>query len=272
MCQPRDAILQSARRRPAVQALSPSKRSRVRQKIDHAGHVVRPGEPFPLGAAANGVGTNFSLFSEVASRVELCLFDEHGRETRIDLPERTAFCWHGYVRGVGAGQRYGFRVHGPWEPAEGHRCNPAKLLLDPYARAISGGVSWDPAVCPYPLGGDDLTRDEADSAPFVPKSVVVDATFDWGADRPLGRKLHETVIYEAHVKGLTKRHPDVPEAMRGTFAGVAHPAVIAHLVQLGVTAVELMPVHQFLHEQHLLDRGLRNYWGYHSIGVFAPHN
>ena len=221
-------------------------------------HVL-PGDPFPLGATPDSNGTNFSLFSEVASRVELCLFDANGGETHIDLPERTAFCWHGYLPGITAGQRYGFRVHGPWEPAEGKRCNPAKLLLDPYARAITGTVDWKDGVFPYPVGGDDLVRQDDDSAPFVPKSIVVDGRFDWGGDRLLGRKLHETVIYEAHVKGLTRCHPDVPDALRGTYAGLAHPSVIAHFTQLGVTAVELMPVHQFVHEKHLLDRQGRNY-------------
>jgi isoamylase len=233
--------------------------------------VLRPGEPFPLGATFDGNGTNFAIFSEVASRVDLCLFDEHGEETRVPLPERTAFCWHGYLSGVGPGQRYGFRVHGPWEPAQGLRCNPAKLLLDPYARAVAGDIVWNPALFPYPLGGDDLQREDSDSAPHMPKAVVVDNGFDWEGDRPLGRKLHETVIYEVHVKGFTKRHPKVPEHLRGTYAGLAHPAALEHLTSLGVTAVELLPVHQFVHEQHLLDKGLRNYWGYHSYGYFAPH-
>jgi isoamylase len=232
---------------------------------------MRPGEPFPLGATWDGRGTNFSVFSEVAERIELCLYDEQGQETRVDLPERTAFCWHGYQRGIGPGQRYGFRVHGPWNPAEGHRCNPAKLLIDPYARAIAGTIDWNPALFPYPVGGDDLQRDDADSAPHMVKGVVVDDAFDWEGDRPLRRKLHETVIYEVHVKGFTKRHPDVPEAARGTYAGLAHPAAVEHLTSLGVTAVELLPIHQFVHEPHLLDKGLRNYWGYHSYGYFAPH-
>jgi isoamylase len=232
---------------------------------------VRPGEPFPLGATWDGHGTNFSVFSEVAERIELCLFDEQGRQTCVDLPERTAFCWHGYLRGVGPGQRYGFRVHGPWDPAHGQRCNPAKLLIDPYARAITGQIDWNPALFPYPLGGDDLARDDADSAAHMPKSVVVDNQFDWEGDQPLRRKLHETVIYEVHVKGFTRRHPEVPEALRGTYAGMAHPAAIEHLRTLGITAVELLPVHQFVHEQHQLDKGLRNYWGYHSYGYFAPH-
>lgn len=232
---------------------------------------VQPGEPFPLGATTDGRGTNFSIFSEVAERVELCLFDADGRETRVDLPERTAYCWHGYLRGIEPTQRYGFRVHGPWDPAQGHRCNPAKLLVDPYARAITGDISWDAAMFPYPLGGDDLERNDADSAPFMPKSVVVDDEFDWEGDRPLRRKLHETVVYELHLKGFTKRHPGVPEPIRGTYAGLAHPAALDYLTRLGITAVELLPIHQFLHEQHLLDKGLRNYWGYHSYGYFAPH-
>jgi isoamylase len=232
---------------------------------------IRPGEPFPLGATWDGKGTNFSIFSEVATRIELCLFDERGGETHLDLPERTALCWHGYVRGAGPGQRYGFRVHGPWEPASGHRCNPAKLLIDPYARAISGRIEWNPAVFPYRPGGDDLERDDTDSAPYVPKSVVVDERFDWEGDQPLRRKLHETVIYEAHVKGFTRRHPYVPEEIRGTYAGLAHIGAVEYLRSLGVTAVELLPIHQFVHEKHQLDKGLRNYWGYHSIGYFAPH-
>ena len=243
-----------------------------RPPADEVRPQLRPGEPFPLGATWDGWGTNFSIFSEVAEQVELCLFDDQDRETRVRLPERTAYCWHGYLRGVGPGQRYGFRVHGPWDPSRGHRCNPSKLLVDPYARALAGQVDWNPALFPYPVGGDDLQRDEADSGAYMPKSVVIDDRFDWQGDRPLGRKLHETVIYELHVKGFTKRHPDVPEELRGTYAGLAHPAAIAHLTSLGITAVELMPVHQFIHERHQLDKGLRNYWGYHSYGYFAPHH
>jgi isoamylase len=233
--------------------------------------VVRPGEPLPLGATWDGRGTNFSVFSEVAERVELCLFDEGGTERRVDLPERTAFCWHGYLRGVRPGQRYGFRVHGPWEPDQGSRCNPAKLLLDPYARAVCGDIQWGPALFPYPLGGDDRQRDDTDSAPHVPKGIVVDDPFDWEGDTLLRRPLHETVIYEVHVKGFTKRHPGVPEPLRGTYAGLAHPAAIEHLTRLGVTAVELLPIHQFVHESHQIEKGLRNYWGYHSIAFLAPH-
>jgi isoamylase len=236
-----------------------------------SGTRPRPGEPFPLGATWDGRGTNFSIFSEVAERVELCLFDDGGGETRIDLPERTAFCWHGYLRDIGPGQRYGFRVHGPWDPANGHRCNPAKLLVDPYARAIAGSIEWHPAVFPYPLGGDDTQRTDDDSAPYMPRSVVVDNGFDWSGDRAPRRGLHETVVYEVHVNGFTRRHPDIPEPVRGTYAALAHPAAVGYLRDLGVTAIELLPVHQFVHEQHLLDKGLRNYWGYHSYGYFAPH-
>ena len=241
------------------------------EPITRAWHV-RPGDPFPLGATWDGRGTNFSIFSEVAERVELCLFDRDGRETRVNLPERTAFCWHAYLRGVGPGQRYGFRVHGPWDPANGLRCNPAKLLVDPYARAITGGIEWNAAVFPYPLGGDDLQRNDDDNAAYMPKAVVLDDAFDWEDDAPLHRKLHETVIYEVHLKGFTKQHPDIPEPIRGTYTGLAHPAALEYLSSLGVTAVELLPIHEFVHEMHLLDKGLRNYWGYHSYGYFAPHS
>jgi glycogen operon protein len=233
---------------------------------------VRPGESFPLGANWDGRGTNFAVFSEVAEAVDLCLFDDDGRETRIRLPERTAFCWHGYLPGIGPGQRYAFRVHGPWNPAHGQRCNPAKLLVDPYAKSIIGDIEWNDAVFPYPLGGDDLERDDRDSAAYIPKSVVIDDRFDWGGVRAPGRKLHETVIYEAHVKGFSKLRHEIPEPLRGTYAGLAHPASVDYLTSLGVTAVELLPVHQFVHEKHLVDKGLRNYWGYHSYGYFAPHN
>jgi glycogen operon protein len=213
------------------------------------------------------------VFSEVAERVELCLFDAEGRQTATyDLPEVTALCWHGYLPGVGPGQRYGYRVHGPWDPASGRRCNPNKLLLDPYAKAFDGEVGWEPAVFPYPEGGPVDAMDEADSAPFVPKSLVIDPSFDWEDDRHPRTPWHETVIYEAHVKGLTATHPDIPKALRGTYAGLAHPAAIEHLQGLGVTAVELMPVHQFIHYAFLAEKGLRNYWGYSSIGYFAPHN
>jgi isoamylase len=235
---------------------------------------IYPGNPFPLGATYDGryesKGTSFSLFSEVAERIELCLFDD-GHETRIDLPEVTAFCWHGYLPDVGPGQRYGFRVHGPWDPAEGHRCNPNKLLLDPYAKAIEGQMQWNEAVFPYHFGDPD-SKNDLDSAPFMPKCVVTDPSFDWGGDCPPCIRAHETVIYEVHVKGFTKRHPGVPPELRGTYAGLAHPAALAHLKRLGITAVELMPVHHFVHDSLLLERGLRNYWGYNSIGYLAPHD
>ncbi|HVF58455.1 MAG TPA: alpha-amylase family glycosyl hydrolase, partial [Thermoanaerobaculia bacterium] len=232
---------------------------------------VWPGQPAPLGATWDGEGTNFSVFSSVAVRVELCLFDETGRERRADLPERTALCWHGYVPGVGPGRRYGFRVHGPWDPARGRRCNPAKLLLDPYARAIDGDLRWGEEIFAHRWGDPDA-RNDADSAPAMPRSIVVDPRFDWRGDRPPAVPRHETVIYETHVKGFTARHPAVPPELRGTYAGFAHPAAIDHLRRLGVNAVELMPVHQFVHDGHLLERGLRNYWGYNSIGYMAPHN
>ena len=233
---------------------------------------VWPGKPYPLGAAFDGFGTNFSLFSEVADRVELCLFDSSGTETRIDLPEVTALCWHAFLPGIGPGQLYGFRVHGPWDPAAGHRCNPAKLLLDPYAKAIQGQVQWNKAMFPYRFSNGQEVLEDTDSAPFSPRSVVINPYFDWIDDRPLRCPLHETVIYEIHVKGFTRLHPDIPEELRGTYTALTHPAVLNHLKALGVTAVELMPVHQFIHDEHLVRNGLRNYWGYNSIGYFAPHN
>ena len=230
-----------------------------------------PGESYPLGATYDGAGTNFGLFSEVAERVELCLFDDDGKETRVDLHEVDGFVWHGYLPGVSPGQRYGYRVHGPYDPADGHRCNPHKLLLDPYAKAIEGSVNWGQPVFSYTFGHPDR-RNNADSAPHVPRSVVVNPFFDWNLDRPPRTPYHETVIYEAHVRGLTKEHPVIPEEQRGTYLGLAHPAVISHLHELGVTAVELMPVHQFITDSHLNERGLGNYWGYNTIGFFAPHN
>jgi isoamylase len=231
-----------------------------------------PGESYPQGATYDGSGTNFSLFSEVAEGVELCLFDEHGDEQRVACTEGTAFMWHVYLPGVGPGQRYGWRVHGPWEPEAGHRCNPAKLLLDPYAKAVEGRVRWDPAVFPYAWDDPDGAPNTADSAPFVPRCVVTNPYFDWQDDRHPRRPWHETVVYEAHVKGLTYRHPAVPDALRGTFAGVAHPAIVDHLVKLGITAIELQPVHQFVHDHRLVNLGLRNYWGYNSICFLAAHN
>ncbi len=232
---------------------------------------VYPGVAYPLGATFRGKGTNFSLFSEIADRVELCLFDS-GEERRIDLPEVTGYCWHGYLPDIGPGQRYGFRVHGPWNPDEGHRCNPNKLLLDPYARAIEGQVAWDDAVFPYELESGPEVISQSDSAPFIPKCVVTDDDFDWTGDERPSVPWHKTLLYELHVKGFTARHPEIPENIRGTYGGLAHPASINYLKKLGITTVELMPVHQFIHDQHLVERGLRNYWGYNSIGYFAPHN
>ncbi len=232
-----------------------------------------PGQPFPLGATYDGNGTNFSIFSEVAERVELCLFDADGTEHRLTLPEVTAFIHHGYVPGVGPGQRYGFRVHGPWEPERGARCNEQKLLLDPYAKAVEGQVAWAEAVFPYRFDeGPEGPMSLSDSAPFVPKAVVTSPYFDWGDDRHPRHPWHETVVYETHVKGLTMQHPDVPPELRGTYSGLASPPVIEHLRRLGVTAVELMPVHQFIHDHPLHEMGLRNYWGYNSIAYLAPHN
>jgi len=233
---------------------------------------IWPGQPFPLGAVYDGSGTNFSLFSEIADQVELCLFDHDDQEMRIEMPEVTAFCWHCYLPGIEPGQRYGFRVHGPWNPAEGHRCNPAKLLVDPYAKAIVGQVHWDQAVFPYDFEQGPEVKNETDSSPFVPRSVVHQPFFDWSGDRRLQLPWHETVIYETHVKGFTIQDPNIPEDIRGTYAGLAHPAAVEHLKNLNITAVELMPVHQLIHDKHLVDRGLRNYWGYNSIGYFAPHN
>ncbi len=236
-----------------------------------AGVKVWPGNPYPLGATYDGGGTNFALFSEVAERVELCLFDDDGTETRVDLPEREALVWHGYLPRVVPGQRYGYRVHGPYDPSRGLRCNPSKLLLDPYAKAIDGHNEWSEALFSYRFG-DPLARNDADSAEFAQKSVVVNPFFDWGNDRPLRIPFWQTVIYETHVKGITERHPEIPEDVRGTYSGLAHPRMIKHFQQLGVTAVELMPVHQFVHDSTLIDRGLTNYWGYNTIGFFAPHN
>jgi isoamylase len=233
---------------------------------------VWPGRPYPLGATFDGVGTNFSLFSEIAEKIELCLFDESGKETRVVLPEVSGFCWHAYLPDLGPGQRYGFRVYGPWDPEHGHRCNPAKLLLDPYAKAVEGEVNWNEAVFPYRFNDPEGSVNDSDSAPFVPRSVVVSPFFDWENDKPLGRDLHETIIYEVHVKGFTARHPDIPSELRGTYSGLAHPAAIDYLTGLGITAVELLPVHQFIHDAHLVERGLRNYWGYNSISYLAPHN
>ncbi|MFC6041927.1 glycogen debranching protein GlgX [Nocardioides hankookensis] len=229
-----------------------------------------PGQAYPLGATFDGSGTNFALFSEVADKVELCLFDADGTETRVELTEVDAFVWHCYLPTVQPGQRYGYRVDGPWEPDKGLRCNPSKLLLDPYAKATAREIDWDQALFSYDFGEED-SRNDDDSAPHMTYGVVINPFFDWEGDRRLDYPYNESVIYEAHVKGLTQLHPDVPEELRGTYAGVAHPAVTAHLTKLGVTAIELMPVHQFIQDSTLLDQGLRNYWGYNTLGFFAPH-
>ena len=231
--------------------------------------MVWPGRSFPLGATYDGSGTNFAVFSEAAERVELCLFDD-GVERRITLPEVTAFVHHGYVPGIGPGQHYGFRVYGPWAPWEGHRCNPAKLLLDPYAKAIEGELQWSSAVYGHDVNNPDVA-DPTDSAPFVPRSVVVNPYFDWSGDRRPDTPLERSVIYEMHVRGFTMRHPDVPPELRGTYAGLCTEPVIRHLTELGVTAIELMPVHHFVSEHALVERGLTNYWGYNSVGYLAPH-
>ncbi|MCK2033228.1 MULTISPECIES: glycogen debranching protein GlgX [Microbacterium] len=232
---------------------------------------VWPGSAYPLGATFDGQGTNFALFSEGAERVELCLFDADGTETRVPLTEVDAFVWHGYLPTVQPGQRYGYRVHGPYDPAQGQRFNPNKLLLDPYAKAVAGDIDWGQSLFGYDFGDPD-SRNDDDSAAAMAKGVVVSPFFEWGGDRPLKTPYAETVIYEAHVKGLTQGHPEVPEELRGTYAGIAHPAVVEHLQRLGVTALELMPVHQFVNDSVLQDKGLSNYWGYNTLGFFAPHN
>jgi glycogen operon protein len=233
---------------------------------------IWPGSPYPLGATFDGGGTNFSVFSEVAERVELCLLDAQGKETRVELPEVTGHCWHGYLPGVRPGQRYGFRVHGPYEPHAGHRCNPAKLLLDPYAKAVTGELAWGQAVFGYRFGDPDGPPERTDSAPYVPLSVVVNPFFNWGPDKAPRIPWHETVIYEMHVRGFTILDPELPERVRGTYAGLGHPDTIDYLQSLGVTAVELQPVQQFVDEHALVERGLRNYWGYNPIAFFAPHH
>ncbi|MEV4947185.1 glycogen debranching protein GlgX [Streptomyces sp. NPDC053755] len=249
--------------------------------VERRGPAVWPGAPTPLGARCrvgpDGVaGTNFALWAGGAEAVELCLFGADGAERRLPLTELTHEIWHGFVPGVGAGQRYGFRVHGRWDPWTGARWNPAKLLLDPYARAVDGDFSLPAEVYGHVRDWPqqhvaDTVRDDRDSAPFVPKGVVVQDDDDWADDRRPKTPWPDSVIYELHVKGFTRLHPGIPERLRGTYAGLAHPAAVEHLVGLGVTAVELLPVHQFAHEDHLLRRGLRNYWGYNSIGYFAPH-
>ena len=232
---------------------------------------IWPGRMYPLGATYDGAGVNFALFSEVADRVELCLIDDDGAETRIELPEIDGFIHHAYLPGVQPGQRYGYRVHGPFDPEEGHRCNPDKLLLDPYAKAVEGQIDGDESLFSYRFEDPDEFNGD-DSLGHTMLSVVVNPFFDWGNDRHPEHEYHDSVIYEAHVKGLTQSHPGIPEDIRGTYAAIAHPAMIEHLTSLGVTALELMPVHQFVQDPHLLEKGLSNYWGYNTIGFFAPHN
>ena len=232
---------------------------------------VWPGTPYPLGATYDGAGTNFAVFSEIAESVDLCLFDDDDVETVVTLPEYDAFVWHGYLPGISPGQRYGFRVHGPYEPSKGARCNPSKLLLDPYAKAVQGDIDWDESLFGYPFGHPD-DRNDADSAAHAMKAVVINPYFDWRSDHQLRVPYHDSIIYEAHVKGMTIEHPDIPENIRGTYAGLAHPVMVDYLTALGITAVELMPVHQFVTDSGLVDKGLSNYWGYNTIGFFAPHN
>src|SRR5215472_5691033 len=234
---------------------------------------TRPGSSYPLGATWDGAGVNFALFSENATAVELCLLAEDGAEAaRIPVTEQTDQVWHVHLPEARPGQRYGYRVHGPYDPNAGHRFNPRKLLLDPYARALDGSLRWSDALFGYVVGHPegDLAPDDRDSAAGVPKGMVIDSAITWGDDRPPRTPWSETVIYELHPKGFTARHPDLPRELRGTFAGLCCPAVIDYLRSLGVTAVELMPVHQSVSDQALVERGLVNYWGYNSIGFFAP--
>jgi isoamylase len=230
---------------------------------------IWPGSAYPLGATYDGSGTNFALFSEVAERVELCLFDADGTEVRLDLPEMDGFVWHAFLPGGEPGQRYGYRVHGPYDPSRGHRCNPSKLLLDPYAKAIDGKFHWGQALFSYNFG-DPQSPNIEDSAAAMPKAVVINPYFDWGTDRPPKRQYAESVIYEAHVKGFTYQHPEIPAELRGTYSAIAHPVMIDHLRSLGVSAIELMPVHHFANDSTLIERGLSNYWGYNTIGFLAP--
>ncbi|MNI09773.1 Glycogen debranching enzyme [compost metagenome] len=233
---------------------------------------INTGSPYPLGATYDGEGVNFALFSENAEAVELYLYDSSNQQEieKFKITEKTHQVWHIYVSGIKPGQLYGYRVHGPYDPAQGHRFNPHKLLIDPYAKAISGVVQWNDALFAYNIGEDDLSLDTTDSAPFVPKSVVIDGHFDWGDDLPPCIPMHQSVIYETHVKGFTATHPEIPEEIRGTYAALAHPVTINYLKELGITAIELLPIHHFITDRHLQDKGLTNYWGYNSVGFFAP--
>ena len=236
---------------------------------------VEAGSPTPLGATWDGAGTNFALFTAHAEKVELCLFDRDGREVeRLLLPEFTNEVWHGYLPDVGPGTLYGYRVHGPYDPENGHRFNPNKLLLDPYARKLVGEIEWDPACYGYRMDAEerDLSFSEADSAPFMPRCEVVDSAFDWADDAPPSIPWERTIVYETHVRGYTMLHPAVPEALRGTFAGLAQDRIVDYIKSLGVTSVELLPIHHYPDDDHLLAKGLHNYWGYNSIGFFAPES
>ena len=241
---------------------------------NHREYRVWPGQPYPLGATWDGIGVNFALFSQNAEKVELCLFEPSGRRevARVEMPEYTNEVWHAYLPDVRAGQLYGYRVYGPYEPEKGHRFNHNKLLLDPYAMALYGSLRWHDANFGYRVRSPqkDLSFDSRDNARSVHKSVVVDTAFTWGGDRPIRTDWHESIIYELHVRGFTMRHPEVPEADLGTMAGLSAPAVVNYLKSLGITSVELMPVHAFIDDRHLVERGLRNYWGYNTIGFFAP--
>ncbi|MBN9151140.1 MAG: glycogen debranching protein GlgX [Cryobacterium sp.] len=233
--------------------------------------LVWPGTAYPLGATFDGRGTNFTLFTRFGTAVTLCPVDKDGSEVLVPMTEVDGYVWHGYLPGVGPGQRYGYRVNGSYEPNAGHRFNPNKFLLDPYAKAVEGAAHWDHALFAY--GQEDpQQRDDSDSLPHMMLGVVIDTAFDWKGDVPPKIPYHDSVIYEAHVKGLTQLHPEIPEPLRGTYAGVAHPSIVAHLKKLGITAIELMPVQQFIHDRFLIDRGLTNYWGYNTVGFFAPHN
>ena len=233
---------------------------------------IRPGSMYPLGANYDGSGVNFALFSQVADKVELCLFDEDDKETRIEMTEQNSYVWHNYISGIQPGQRYGYRVHGPYDPAKGMRCNPNKLLLDPYAKAIEGNIDGDESLFSYRFADPDGPMNDLDSADHTMKSAVVNPYFDWGNDQHPNTPYHDSVIYEAHVRGMTNLNKDVPPQIRGTYAGLAHPSVIEYLKKLGITALELMPIHQFVNDSFLQEKGLSNYWGYNTIGFFAPHN
>lgn len=235
---------------------------------------IRPGSMYPLGASYDGAGVNFALYSQVAQKVELCLFDEHDAETRIEMTEQNSYVWHNYIPGLQPGQRYGYRVYGPYDPMRGLRCNPNKLLLDPYAKAIEGNIDGDESLFSYWFKSPDDTSamNDLDSAAHTMKSAVINPYFDWGNDQHPYISYHDSVIYEAHVRGMTNLNMDVPPDIRGTYAGLAYPSVIEYLKKLGVTAIELMPIHQFVNDSFLQEKGLSNYWGYNTIGFFAPHN